>query len=225
MTMRAAGPPLEGAADGTPVPEAEPEELGPGAERGGGRAGAGRGPAARGAAARRAGGNPPPQRPAADPGPELDDLAHQAAADAVVAVIAKIGEFRGESRFTTWAYKFVIFEVSAKIGRHFWRQPRVPMEAADWERLPDRFGLDPARESEWRDLARALRQAVEEELTEHQRRVFIAIAVNGVPLDALVAELGSSRNAIYKTMFDARRKLRACLVANGYLPENPVRRS
>ena len=158
-------------------------------------------------------------------GPELDDLAHQAAADAVVAVIAKIGEFRGESRFSTWAYKFVIFEVSAKIGRHFWRQPRVPMEAADWERLPDRFGLDPARESEWRDLARALRQAVEEELTEHQRRVFIAIAVNGVPLDALVAELGSSRNAIYKTMFDARRKLRACLVANGYLPENPVRRS
>ena len=158
-------------------------------------------------------------------GPELDDLAHQAAADAVVAVIAKIGEFRGESRFTTWAYKFVIFEVSAKIGRHFWRQPRVPMEAADWERLPDRFGLDPARESEWRDLARALRQAVEEELTEHQRRVFIAIAVNGVPLDALVAELGSSRNAIYKTMFDARRKLRACLVANGYLPENLVRPS
>jgi RNA polymerase sigma-70 factor (ECF subfamily) len=158
-------------------------------------------------------------------GPELDDLAHQAAADAVVAIIAKICEFRGESRFTTWAYKFVIFEVSAKIGRHFWRHPRVPMEAADWERLPDRFGLDPARESEWRDLARALRQAVEEELTEHQRRVFTAIAVDGVPLDALVAELGSSRNAIYKTMFDARRKLRARLVANGYLPENPVRRS
>lgn len=158
-------------------------------------------------------------------GPELDDVAHQAAADALLAITAKIGQFRGESRFTTWAYKFVIFEVSAKIGRHFWRQPRVPMEAADWERLPDRFGLDPARESEWRDLARALRQAVEEELTEHQRRVFIAIAVNGVPLDALVAELGSSRNAIYKTMFDARRKLRACLVANGYLPENPVRRS
>jgi RNA polymerase sigma-70 factor (ECF subfamily) len=158
-------------------------------------------------------------------GPELDDLAHQAAADAVVAIIAKICEFRGESRFTTWAYKFVIFEVSAKIGRHFWRHPRVPMEAADWERLPDRFGLDPARESEWRDLARALREAVEEELTEHQRRIFTAIAVNGVPLDALVAELGSSRNAIYKTMFDARRKLRARLVANGYLPENPVRRS
>ena len=225
MTMRAAGSPLEGVADGTPVPEAEPEDgvralSAEGAER---EQGAVRLHevllrAARAETRRRSG-------QLRISGPELDDLAHQAAADAVVAVIAKIGEFRGESRFTTWAYKFVIFEVSAKIGRHFWRQPRVPMEAADWERLPDRFGLDPARESEWRDLARALRQAVEEELTEHQRRVFIAIAVNGVPLDALVAELGSSRNAIYKTMFDARRKLRACLVANGYLPENPVRRS
>jgi RNA polymerase sigma-70 factor, ECF subfamily len=155
--------------------------------------------------------------------PELDDLAHQAAADAVLAIIAKIGEFRGESRFTTWAYKFVIFEVSGKIGRHFWRHPAVPLEAGDWDRLPDRFGLDPARESEWRDLVRALRQAVQEELTERQRRVFTAIVVDGVPLDALVAKLGSSRNALYKTMFDARRKLRASLVADGYLHENPVR--
>jgi RNA polymerase sigma-70 factor (ECF subfamily) len=153
-------------------------------------------------------------------GPELDDLAHQAAADAIVAIIAKIGEFRGESRFTTWAYKFVMFEVSGKIGRHFWRRPQVPMDTADWDQLPDRFGMDPARESEWRDLAAALRRAVEQDLTEHQRRVFIAIVLDAVPLDALAVELGSSRNAIYKTMFDARRKLRASLVANGYLQEN-----
>ena len=52
-------------------------------------------------------------------GPELDDLADQAAPDALLAITAKIGQFQGESRFTTWAYKFVIFEVSAKIGRHF----------------------------------------------------------------------------------------------------------
>jgi RNA polymerase sigma-70 factor (ECF subfamily) len=157
-------------------------------------------------------------------GPELDDLAHQAAADAVVAIIAKIGEFRGESRFTTWAYKFVIFEVSGKIGRHFWRHASVPLEAGDWDRLPDRLGLEPAREAEWRDLVRALRRAIEQDLTEHQRRVFTALVLNGVPLDALAVELGSSRNAIYKTMFDARRKLRASLVAHGYMPENPVRR-
>ena len=79
-------------------------------------------------------------------GPELDDMAHQAAADAMVAITAKLGQFRGESRFTTWAYKFVIFEVSTKIGRHFWRNPTVAMDAEDWDRLPDRFDLDPARD-------------------------------------------------------------------------------
>ena len=92
-------------------------------------------------------------------GPELDDLAYQAAADALLAIVGKLGQFRGESRFTTWAYKFVIFEVSAKIGRHFWMNPAVPMDAEDWERLPDQFGLDPARETERRDLARAVRRA------------------------------------------------------------------
>src|SRR5215831_4251333 len=65
-------------------------------------------------------------------GPELDDLAHQAAADALVAITGKLGQFRGESRFTTWAYKFVMFEVSAKMGRHFWRHPSVPLDAEDW---------------------------------------------------------------------------------------------
>jgi RNA polymerase sigma-70 factor, ECF subfamily len=217
MTMRAAGSPPQGEADGRQVPDAETADWvrslsADGAER---EQAAARLHdmllrTARAETRRRSG-------QLRISGPELDDLAYQAAADAVVAIIAKIGEFRGESRFTTWAYKFVIFEVSGKIGRHFWRQPQVPMDAADWERLPDRFGLDPARESEWRDLARALRQAVEEELTEHQRQVFTALVLDAVPLDALAARLGSNRNAIYKAMFDARRKLRARLVANGYL--------
>jgi RNA polymerase sigma-70 factor (ECF subfamily) len=153
-------------------------------------------------------------------GPELDDLAYQAAADALIAITGKLGQFRGESRFTTWAYKFVIFEVSAKIGRHFWRDPGVRLDAEDWDRLPDRFGFDPAQEAEWRDLLAALRRAVDEELTARQRRVFVALVLNGVPLDALVIELASNRNAIYKTLFDARRKLRAALAANGYVGDD-----
>jgi RNA polymerase sigma-70 factor (ECF subfamily) len=157
-------------------------------------------------------------------GPELDDLAHQAAADALVAIIAKLGRFRGESRFTTWAYKFVIFEVSAKIGRHFWRKPTVSLQGEDWDRLPDRFGFDPVRESESREMIAVLRRAVEAELTGHQRRIFVSIVLDGVPLDALAVELGSTRNAIYKTLFDARRKLRAALVANGYLSVDTSRR-
>ena len=158
-------------------------------------------------------------------GPELDDLAYQAAADALVAITGKLGQFRGESRFTTWAYKFVIFEVSVKIGRHFWRHPSVRLDAEGWERLPDRFGFDPAQQAEWRDLLAALRRAVDQELTARQRRVFVAIVLNGVPLDALVIELASNRNAIYKTLFDARRKLRAALAANGYIGDDGGRRS
>jgi len=150
-------------------------------------------------------------------GPELDDLAYQAAADALVAITGKLGQFRGESRFTTWAYKFVIFEVSAKIGRHFWRHPSVPFDAEDWDRLPDRFGFDPTQGAEWRDLLTALRRAVDEQLTARQRQVFVAIVLNQVPLDTLVIELASNRNAIYKTLFDARRKLRAVLAADGYI--------
>jgi RNA polymerase sigma-70 factor (ECF subfamily) len=157
-------------------------------------------------------------------GPELDDLAHHAAADALMAVTAKLDGFRGESRFTTWAYRFVILEVSSKLGRHFWQRPTVALEAEDWDRLPDRFGMGPADHAHGQGLVDALRRAVKEELSERQREVFVAIVLQGVPLDALVVKLASNRNAIYKTMFDARRKLRAALVANGYLSTaaNPV---
>jgi len=93
----------------------------------------------------------------------------------------------------------------------------------DWDRLPARFGFDPAQEAEWRDLLAALRRAVNEELTPRQRVVFVAIVLNDVPLDALVLQLGSNRNAIYKVLFDARRKLRAALDANGYLHDDTSR--
>jgi RNA polymerase sigma-70 factor, ECF subfamily len=74
-------------------------------------------------------------------------------------------------------------------------------------------------------LLAALRRAVDEELTARQRQVFVAIVVNGVPLDALTVELASNRNAIYKTLFDARRKLRAALAANGYIGDDSSRGS
>jgi RNA polymerase sigma-70 factor, ECF subfamily len=152
-------------------------------------------------------------------GSEREDLAHQAADDAMVAIIQKLGQFRGESRFTTWAYKFVVLEVSAQLGRRFRRHPTVRIGDEAWDRIPDRLGIDPARHAESVELAGALRAAVAGSLSERQRRVFVALVVDGVPLDALAAELGSTRNAIYKTMFDARRKIRAHLVAHGYLRE------
>ncbi|MET0493455.1 MAG: sigma-70 family RNA polymerase sigma factor [Actinoplanes sp.] len=151
-------------------------------------------------------------------GVELDDVAHQAAADAMLSVLAKLGSFRGDSRFTTWVYKFVMLEVSAKVGRHVWtRRPTVPMGDADWERLPVRFGLSLEHEVEWRELMDAVRHALEHELTDRQRLIFKAVVLDGTSLDSLCLELETNRNAIYKNLFDARRKLRAALVAKGHL--------
>jgi RNA polymerase sigma-70 factor (ECF subfamily) len=150
-------------------------------------------------------------------GPELEDLAHQAAADAVLLVTSRIDEFRGESRFTTWAYKFVVFEVSTKLGRHFWKHRSTPSEPPDWDRLPDRFGPPPPDVAELADLISAVRAATETCLTHKQREVFTAIVVEGIPLDALVTRMRTTRNAIYKVMFDARQKLRRELVNQGYI--------
>jgi RNA polymerase sigma-70 factor, ECF subfamily len=150
-------------------------------------------------------------------GPELEDIAHQAANDALVSIMAKLDEFRGESRFTTWAYKFVMFQVSTKIGRHFWRTSSATVgEPVDPERIADRLATPPDQRAEQRELLAALARAVEQDLTAHQRKVFVAIALDDVPVDALAAELGSNRNAVYKALFDARRKLRASLAGAGY---------
>jgi RNA polymerase sigma-70 factor, ECF subfamily len=152
-------------------------------------------------------------------GQELVDVAHQAAGDAMLAMLAKLGEFRGESRFTTWAYRFVILEVSSKLGRHYWRNPPVALDAAQWELLPDRLGLDPHQQAEAAYILAEIRHVVDAELTAHQRRIFIAVVVDGIPLNALAEKLDLQRNAIYKVIFDARRKIRRALVAKGYLDE------
>jgi RNA polymerase sigma factor (sigma-70 family) len=153
-------------------------------------------------------------------GPELEDIAHQAAADALMAVIERLDRFRGEARFTTWACKFAIFNVATKINRHFWRRHEVPYEQEDWARLASRFDLSPDDEAEVREFAGAVMAAVEGDLSERQRLVFVATVINGMPIDVLADELGSTHNALYKVLFDARKKLRAALVASGYLPES-----
>ncbi len=111
----------------------------------------------------------------------------------------------------------MILEVSSKLARHIWRRDRVRLDDAGWDRLPGRLGSEPADAYEARDLIEAVRAGVQTALTPHQRRVFEALVLDGIPLDALVAELDTNRNAIYKTMFDTRRKLRPHLVDTGRL--------
>ncbi len=148
-------------------------------------------------------------------GPEFDDLAHQAADDALMNVLTKLDEFRGLSRFTTWAYKFVMFEVSGKVARHAWRRQPPGRHELAWERLPDSLAPRPGDRLEQREQLEALSAAVGD-LTDRQREVFVAIALNDVPIDVLAIQLGANRNAIYKNLFDARRNLRASLAAAGH---------
>jgi RNA polymerase sigma-70 factor (ECF subfamily) len=110
-----------------------------------------------------------------------------------------------------------MFEVSTKTGRHFWQHPSVRLDVPDWERLPDRLGVSPEDAAIDADHLAAVRTGVETQLTRRQRQAFLAIVVEGVPVDALALRLKTTRGALYKTMFDARRKLRRYLVTNGYL--------
>jgi RNA polymerase sigma-70 factor, ECF subfamily len=151
-------------------------------------------------------------------GVELDDLCQQAADDATVAVLSKLDGYQGASRFTTWAYKFVVFEMSVKLQRHAWRGRSIPTADDDpaWDRLAQPAAQADAR-VEGLDLVRALRAAVAEEFTPRQREAFAAVVLHDVPADVLAERLGSTRGAIYKTVHDARRKLRRRLAAAGYV--------
>jgi RNA polymerase sigma-70 factor, ECF subfamily len=151
-------------------------------------------------------------------GDDLDDLALQSADDALVAVLAKLGEFRGDSRFTTWAYKFALIETAVKLRRRPWQGRELPLEPEVWPRFAD-GNASPQADVEQSDLLEAVRQAIDEELTPHQREVLVAVALNGVPIDVLAERLGSTRGALYKTIHDARRKLRRRLAADGHALE------
>jgi RNA polymerase sigma-70 factor (ECF subfamily) len=148
-------------------------------------------------------------------GEELGDLAMQAAHDALMAVLAKRDEYRGESRFTTWAYKFALLEASVKVRRRAWRDREVPLEPGAWEQLTDQ-ALAPEAAVEGKELIDALRESIAGRLTEHQRNVLVALAIDGVPVDVLAERLGTTRGALYKTLHDARRKLRADLAGRGF---------
>ncbi len=156
---------------------------------------------------------------------ERSDLAMQAADDALMLVLDKLDTFEGRSRFTTWAYKFAIYEAGVKARRRGWQDREVTLEDASWSLIPD-SSSGPEAAAEERELLLALETGITTALTAHQRNVLVALAVTGVPIDVLADRLGTTRGALYKTLHDARRKLRGHLsnqglavLAEGYLKE------
>jgi RNA polymerase sigma-70 factor (ECF subfamily) len=148
-------------------------------------------------------------------GDELDDIALEAADDALMSVLRRLDDFRGLSRFTTWAYKFALYEAAVKLRRRAWQEREVPMEEEGWD-LVSSADLGPDHATEQAELLRAIQRAIDLALSPHQRRVLIALAVDGVPIDVLAERLGTTRGALYKTLHDARRKLRRQLAGDGY---------
>lgn len=147
-------------------------------------------------------------------GNDLDDLANQAADDALVSVLARLDDFRGASRFTTWVYKFALLEAAVKLRKRSWQGREIPLEPETWS-LFTSAGIEPEAEVEQSELLATLQDAIAGVLTPHQRRVLVALALNGVPIDVLAERLSTNRGALYKTLHDARRKLRKHLQEQG----------
>ena len=153
-------------------------------------------------------------------GEELDDIAMQAADDALMALLGKLDDFRGASRFTTWAYKFALLEAGVKLRRRAWQGREVVLEPESWSGFAA-TGASAHDDVEQAETLAKLREAVEAVLTPHQRQVFVALALNEVPIDVLAERLETNRGALYKTLHDARRKLRRELAAAGLVePED-----
>jgi len=149
---------------------------------------------------------------------DREDLAMQAADDALMAILRKLDTFRGESRFTTWAYKFAILEAGVKARRRGWEGRELPLDDDRWRQLRQPGPL-PDGDAQTAEVLASLSEAIANVLTPHQREVFTAIALNGVPVDVLAERRNTTRGALYKTLHDARRRLRFQLAKEGLAPE------
>ena len=145
---------------------------------------------------------------------DLDQLAADAAHDALMAVMDKLDTFRGDSRFTTWAYKVALLEAAVKVRKLRWREREVALDPEAWARVPD-VHAGPVASAEDAELMSAIHSGIEEALTPHQRLVLVAVTLEDVPIDVLAERMGSNRNAVYKTLHDARRSLRRHLSEQG----------
>ena len=144
-----------------------------------------------------------------------DEIIHSAADEATVSVLSRLGTFEGRSAFTTWAYKFGILHAGTQVRRAAWRDREVNL--GDISEPHQTMAPSPEVYAEGRDLAQAVRDGLREALTPHQRRVAIAVLIDEVPIDVLAERLRVSRGALYKTLHDARQRLRAYLSARDFL--------
>jgi RNA polymerase sigma-70 factor (ECF subfamily) len=122
--------------------------------------------------------------------------------------------YKGDSKFTAWAYKFALLEAAVKLRRRAWQGREMPLEPETWPLLASNTA-SPESSAESGELIGELQRAIADELTVHQREVLVSTTLNGVPIDVLAERLNTTRGALYKTLHDARQKLRAYLANRG----------
>lgn len=157
------------------------------------------------------------------PTQELTQMAEDLAQDSTLRVMENLNSFRGDSRFTTWATKIAVRVAISDLRRARYKDFRLDDLTADDELLPisaSRTGLNstlptPENATERADVLEKINLALREALTERQYRALDAVALRGVPLEIVAERMGTNRNALYKLLHDARRKLRAHLEAQG----------
>jgi len=152
---------------------------------------------------------------------ELAQMAEDLAQDATLRVIDNLGKFRGESRFTTWATKIAIRLAISDLRRSRYKDFSLDELTADGDLLPMPTRLasaaspTPEKVAERDDVLEKIELALNEALTERQYQALVAVAIKGIPMDILAERMGSNRNALYKLIHDARRKLKTHLEAQG----------
>ena len=154
---------------------------------------------------------------------EVLQLAEDCAQDALIAVMKHLSEFRGDSKFTTWAYKFAVNIALVACRRQRWKGVSfdelfsangnsalaLALQDNSNDGTPDRSTM----QAEVREI---IQEVIEQDLTERQRRVLMLMVFHEVPMDEVVLRLDTNRNAIYKLLHDARRKLNQRLQARGF---------
>ena len=154
---------------------------------------------------------------------EILQRAEDCAQDALIAVLNHLSDFRGDSKFSTWAYKFAINIAMMAARREKWKSISLDeLASTDETTFVERLMQDTSEEAApeqsviQMEVKRALQEVIKHNLTEKQRQVLILMLFHDVPLDEVVRYLGTNRNAVYKLLHDARRKLKQGLVAQGF---------
>ena len=156
---------------------------------------------------------------------DLEMMVDDFVQDALVRILDKLDTFRGESRFTTWAQKITVRVAFSELRRQRWKdislQDLIPSnDAGDFTPvvLSDP-GPNPEQQTTQQLMTDMVMRLVMEELTDRQREVMLAVMVGGMPLEEVARRMDTNRNALYKLIHDARKRLQKRLDLEGLTPE------